>query len=146
MTITYDDNGYRHHRSQWSYSMPKLLLLFFLFLWVASVLGMTIMLWKKFHALAQIPAKRGSSKTQPLLPLPQLSIRGIFLLPLKSFSFRKLTEKSLAKFHIFILRTENTIRALRERLRRRPLQTRQEDQEHRRQQKDSGYWERLKRK
>jgi len=118
--------------------MSKFLLLLS-FLWVTSALGMIVIIWRKIPVLAQVSLKTKAPKTQPFFQLSKINIRSILLLPLKNFSFRKFTEKSLAKFHIFILKTENTTRRLRERLRPRPTTEREKTI-----QKDSSYWEKLK--
>lgn len=120
-----------------------------LIVWVLSLAGMLWMLWKKFPLLAELrTVHRGKGKElgEGSRGRRMIDALSIFLLPMKNVSLRTFTEKSLAKFHIRILKIENSIRGLREQLRRRGPQQGEQKEQEKREQKNFSYWEILKKK
>lgn len=110
-----------------------------LLVWFLSLGGILWIFWKKLPVLAELKVAGENRKDLS----QRRGVRAIFLSPLKNFSPPKLAEKSLAKLHIFILKTENSVRVLRERLHHNSSSKKQEGEKAI---KDSSYWEILKKK
>lgn len=121
---------------------------FFIIIWFASAAGIVIIIWKKRFVFIQqttMHQEDSSLKTMPLLNVRSAAVlrRRIPNLP-KPFLFFGFAEKFLAKIHIGILKMENKIRGLRDRMRNRSRRVREINDK--KPQRDRAYWEALKKK
>jgi hypothetical protein len=116
---------------------PFILLLSFI--WIMSVAGMGSIVVRNFPKLHRIAPQEKMPKVPGFFLSRSVNIHSILLFPLKNFSFRKFIEKLLSKLYIFVLKTENIVRTVRDRLRKRQTQRGEEDKK-----QNSVYWEKLK--